>query len=325
MMRFMKAGFIHFCGATVLWFLPVVFGAETDDRGPLRAINEHPLEIPLISWHLQDTRPISLHKWKWTANLAYSNIYKNDGFGQSQLIIDDEPLRFDLAISYGFARRWDAEVQVGAFRYSGGFMDEFIRKFEGAFGFPTRGQQGGINDQFQFLLIWKGRTFMDRRGSLSGFGDTRILIRRSLGMHGGWSFGAVAALKLPTGKKGLGSGGSDAGFGITSKYARGRWRFRSELDALFSSDLLGIPTRNRADLKLGVEFVCPKISFLMQTDIRGHAITWGKSTLEDSPRQVSVGIGFSKPAGIAHQIYITEDLSRVSPDVTFGYTLVWGK
>jgi hypothetical protein len=305
------------------WILPASYGAESLDRGTLRAVNEHPLEIPLLSWHLQDTGLVSRHKWKWTANFAYSNIYKSDAAGNSQVIIDDEPLRSDLAATYGFASRWDVEFQISTFRYSGGFMDEFIRNFEGSLGFPTRGQQSGINNQFRFLLVRDGQVIIDRTRSLYGLGDTRILVRRFLGAIRGWSFCTIGAVKLPTGKEGLGSGGTDAGLGIAVKYTRGRWRLRSELDGLFTSALLGIPTRNRADFKFGLEYARTKFSFLMQTDMRGHAVNWGKNTLDDQPRQICFGVKFSNPKSMTHQIYMTEDLSRVSPDVTFGYALEW--
>jgi hypothetical protein len=325
MMHRMQAKLGLLTSAILFWFLPVSFSAESAERGTLRALNEHPLETPLLSWHLQDTRLASRHRWKWTANFAYSNIYKSDAIGNSQVIIDNEPLRSDLAVTYGFATKWDAELQISAFRYSGGFMDEFIRSFEGSFGFPTRGQQSGVNNQFRFLLIRDRQVIIDRTSSLYGLGDTRILVRRFLGARGGWSVCTIGAIKLPTGKKGLGSGGPDAGFGIAAKYVRGRWGLRSELDALFTSELFGIPTRSRADFKFGIEYARTKVSFLMQTDMRGHAIAWGKNTLDDPPRQICFGVKFSGPIGVAHQIYMTEDLSRVSPDITFGYALEWGR
>jgi hypothetical protein len=303
--------------------LPLTLCAQQDDRGTLRGINEHPLETPLLSWHLLDTRLVQQHKWRWTVNLAYSNIFKHDSVGRSEVYIDSEPLRLNFAASYGFAPKWDAEVQVSAFRHSGGFMDAFIRRFENAFGVPTRGSQSGVNNQFRLLLIRDDTAIVDHSGSMTGFGDTRILVRRSLSAREGLSICAVGALKLPTGTKFFGGDGPDAGLGIVAKYAHGRWRLRSELDALFTSSFLGLPAKNRADLKCGVEYMRSKISFMLQTDFRSHAFTWGKNTLDDPPMQAYMGIKFAGPSRLVHQIYVAEDLSRQTPDVTFGYAMEW--
>ncbi|MEW6365053.1 MAG: DUF3187 family protein [Acidobacteriota bacterium] len=297
--------------------------AEPTDRGPLLNINEYPLESIFLSWPLLDPEPVPRGRHEFTVGLVSSNFFRHDVGTEGEVYLDGESLRLNLGARYGLADRWDAELQISLIRYGGGVLDGPIRSFERFFGFPHRGPQSGVNNQFRYSITRDGDAVIDRGGAYGGLGDTRILLRRSLGEAARFSYGAVAAVKLPTGQKGLGSGGVDAGLGVLGKYVEGRWRFRGEVDAILMSDFEEIPARNRMELKLGLEYVRGRLSLYLQTDFKGSAITWGKRQLDKAPGQATVGVKFAKPANVMHQIFMIEDLTRTSPDITYGYAVEW--
>lgn len=291
----------------------------------MRNLNEHPLETVFLAWPLQDTRTIEPHRLRWTLGLSYSNILKKDmTVGAvdtvNEVYVDAEPLRLDFSTTYGFSPGWDAQVQISLFRYSGGFLDGFIRAFEQRIG-AIRRDPSAPSDQFKFFIRRRGQTVIDRSGVLGGFGDTRIIVRRELRGTDRWSAAAVGAVKIPTGEDGLGSGGFDVGGGLAVLYVGERWRTRAELDGVLLSDFQKIDAHNRIDFKLGVEYARRRFSLYVQTDLRSRAITWSKGTLDELPMQIALGAKFTRPAGFLHQVYLVEDLSRVSPDVTFGYAV----
>ncbi len=296
------------------------------DRGPLRLINEYPLEIIFLAWPLQDPGLSPPGQWMWSADLSLSNTYKDERSDSAPIVIADvESFRLSFGVSRRLAPRWQAGVQFNFLNYGGGFLDPFIRGVEKHLWFRRRQTDRGQDNQFRYLLRWDGHTVIDKSGgSYSGLGDTQLLLKRDLGpLNRPWSFAAVGAFKIPTGRVGLGSGGVDAGLGIAARYQKTRWKFRGEIDAVVLSDFKDIPTNNRAVLKFGVEYVRTRFSLYLQSDLRSRAITWGKGTLDESPFLFALGGKFAKPANVVHQIYIIEDLSRVSPDVTLGYGIEW--
>ena len=75
----------------------VPVGADSG-RGPLRSLNELPLETLFLAWPLMDPDTVQPGRWEWTAAVALTNVIEHEVVDDStEVFIDAEPLRLDFA------------------------------------------------------------------------------------------------------------------------------------------------------------------------------------------------------------------------------------
>jgi hypothetical protein len=146
----------------------------------------------------------------------FVEISKNKPKGE-EIVLDGESTRITLDLRYGVARRMELGIQIPYVTVSGGFLDTPIERFHSATGAGQGLRPVEPRNRLLYYYENNGKMLFYRNNSIQGLGDIRL--------SGGWQLyqepsAAVAlraSLKLPTGERFLGSGGTDLALWLTTR------------------------------------------------------------------------------------------------------------
>jgi len=149
---------------------------------------------------------------------AYSNVFETGTSSTNSFIADMEIWR--LALNAAYALRDDLEVglEIPFLQLWHGFLDPFIQDFHNFFGLPNGGRKQFPDNQYHFSFAANGKTIYNVNSQTMNLGDITLHLKQHVLDEGrinpavAWFFD----FKIPTGQisRGLGSGGTDYGFGL---------------------------------------------------------------------------------------------------------------
>ena len=319
----------------VLGLLFDLHPAQGVEITPFSTQNQSPLVIIYGLPSIGEPSLVPAGKVDGRFTLDFANNFieiSKDKPGGEEIVLDGESTRATLDIRYGAARRVELGIQIPYITVNGGFLDSFIEGFHNAIG--AGGGVRPLEPRNRFLYYYEkdGKMlFYHRDNSLEGLGDIRL--------SGGWQWyeepsGAVAlraSLKLPTGERFLGSGGTDLALWVT---ARKYFKAGSGRIAVFGgAGILGmtegnlLPDQQRSlvwfgnvgagwsplswlALKLQIDGYTP---FYKNTDLRPLSFNAALLTFGGT-------VAFSRRT--TFDLAITEDIEySTAPDVVFHFAL----
>lgn len=189
--------------------------------GPLGTINTSPLALNFYQFPTDHPFTTPKGRFQIKTILNYSNVF--EGYGQQErgdpfrLLMDTEIFNHRVWISYGVTDRIEIGIELPWGFYHGGFLDWVIYHFHHAFSLPQVGRQRVAFGQNRYSMTEfdTESPFFEANSFDAGLMDIALLAKAQL-LRSPFDFAVRGALKLPTGsrRKGLGSGGVDAGIGV---------------------------------------------------------------------------------------------------------------
>jgi len=120
-------------------------------------------------------------------------------------------------------------------------MDDFLRSYHNAFGFPDYGRSNRPDNEFLYEVRRNGVLVIKGESGRIGIGDIKLTLKKPI-LKGDPAVSIRADVELPTGdaKKGYGSGGIDAGFAVLiDKKLSEKFKAYGNLGVVFPGDLRG--------------------------------------------------------------------------------------
>jgi hypothetical protein len=142
---------------------------------------------------------------------AAANSFAFSNSGREDIYLDGETHRVALRLRRGFAEGWEWTLELPWISHSGGQLDGFIIRWHDLFGLPQGGRDQAERDQLRFSYRRDGIERVRLLEPVSGAGDMRIGLGKSLSRDARRPLALRAELKLPTGdpQRLTGSGAAD--------------------------------------------------------------------------------------------------------------------
>ena len=179
--------------------------------GPLQVKNQFPLFLTVDSPRLESASA----QTSFTARFSYSSVYMVHSSASWIVNLDMEVADLDLGYRKDIPGLFELGIEVPFLSFSSGFMDDFLRGYHSAFGFPDYGRSSRPENDFLYEVRYKGDPVIRGRDGRIGLGDIRLSAKREI-----WSGDPLVSLRaeveLPTGdaSAGFGSGDFDTGLAL---------------------------------------------------------------------------------------------------------------
>ena len=307
---------------------------ERPFSGPLVMRNDSPLYQPLGSAALPARAAVAA-PGHWSAELGYldsNNIVdQNNSAVTDRVIVDGEMQRVELTLRYGLRDRWELGATVPYLAFVGGYMDDFIDSFEGAFGLTTpRARRIRDAGQVRYLFRINGQNLIDRDAAFQGLGDLPLFVTYRWRNEPGGLLPRVAlrgVLKCPTATDPLlGNGRVDAGLGVTAEQPLGRRvRLLGALDVTSAHLPLALKTVDIDPVVvsgwLGFEqFLTDRASWKAQISLATNPypkFDRDMTTLNTPPMGIGLGWVYRLFPKTAVKLAVIENLDQAWPDFSW--------
>jgi len=247
-----------------------------------------------------------------------------------ELHIDGETASVVLDARYGFAPRWDVQLELPWIQHSRGQLDSVIDSWHDLWGTSTGGRSSSPPDQLRYYYRAPDNAF-DLPDKVSGVGDITLALNRELMRTEKSLLSARLGYKFASGRESnfLGSGGDDVFISLNvSGVDLGGWPlgWHGQIGYLRagSSDLLGSQQEKNLWFA-GVSFdwaVRDSLSLLAQLDSHAAPLDSDITALGSEAFLLSLGMRWRFTQQWSMDFSLIEDV-RVStaPDVTFQASL----
>jgi hypothetical protein len=297
-------------------------------RKPLRNRNQFAPALLFIALEPERATVLGKGDRRLGLNFDYSNILVSQHTNGEELFVDAEYLRSDFRFETGLGEGIDVRVSIPFTIMYGGFLDGFISAFHRTFGLPNAGREKFPNNEFHYLYRKDGEPALDRSDSAAAFGDLTFQIKKALISETRNELAVRAAIKLPTGSKGNLTGSGKTDFALGFLWSRVGQRFGGYFNINFA--LLGNPdgldTRNHFSFMGALDWrFKPTLTAVIQYDHQERFLRSEIPVLDQSGRQLVLGLRWRRSPRNHFEWRFTEDLSTTSPDLTFGFqwTIHW--
>jgi hypothetical protein len=308
---------------------------EEQWRAPLTNRNQFPLAVLFLSLEPSGTRLLPRGASSFALDFSYSNIITLRESAEETLVLDLEMLRTLVRWELGLGRGFQVGAALPLYALHGGFLDGVISGFHEAFDLPNSVRRREPDGLFRYQYRRKGVLLFERDEGGVAVGDLTLSLRRSVLASPRGELVARVALKLPSGSPegASGSGAADWGFGLVA--SRRAKRIGGYLNA--SYHLLGNPSqlpslmpKNYLALSGAADFPFRRnLSFVAQVDYLSPFLESQISTLDEGALQLALGLRYHRSQRFTFEWRFTEDLSKASPDITFGFRVEmypgWGE
>lgn len=296
-------------------------------RKPLANQNQFPLALLFLSLEPTGTQVLPRGESVFTFDFSYSNTITIRDSPVENLVLDLESLGSVFRWEIGLGRGLQTGVAVPLYALQGGFLDGFISRFHEAFDLPNSVRRREPNGLFRYQYRRNGEVLLDRQEGGAALGDVVLSVRRSLLASAQGELLARAAVKLPTGspRRASGSGAADLGFGIVA--SRKAKRVGGYFNA--SYHLLGDPSevpelrpRNYLSLSGAADFPFRRtLAAVLQVDYLSPFLESRIPVLDSGAFQLALGLRYHRSERFTFEWRFTEDLTKTSPDITFGFRI----
>ena len=301
---------------------------ESDDgwRGPVANRNQFPPAFLFLSLESERARALKKGAGTVLANFDYSNILVLQQTDSETLEIDLESLRALLQGRLGLGRDFEIAASLPVYWMHGGFLDPFISGFHHAFGLPNRVRDIEPENVFRYEWRVDGTPILGAEKGFAALGDVTVQVKRAITWNqlGPTELAARTAIKLPTGSRDnlAGSGGTDVGFGVALSRVGRRVGGFFNLSYHITSDLDEVRSENFFSWMAAVDWrFKPNLAAILQYDEFRPVLESNIGVLEQSGRQIVLGLRWRQSERIHFEWRFVEDLSTTSPDFTLGFQI----
>jgi hypothetical protein len=217
-------------------------------EGPLQVKNQFPLFLDVDAPFMEAA---SIEN-SFSANFLYSSVYLVRESSGWSMGLDMEIAELDLRFRKNIKDFIEVGVDLPFLSFNSGFMDDFLRSYHNAFGFPDYGRSNRPDNEFLYEVRRNGVLVIRGESGRIGIGDIKLTLKKPI-LKGDPAISIRGDVELPTGdaKKGYGSGSIDAGFAVLiDKKLSEKFKAYGNLGVVFPGDLRG---HERVELR---EFLC---------------------------------------------------------------------
>lgn len=295
-------------------------------RRPLANRNQFP---PALLFLVLEPERATVHprgEAFFAVDFAYSNIVSISYAPTETLVVDLESIRFLLGGQVGLGKGFEVGATLPVYYFYGGVLDGVISGFHEAFGLPNAIRRREPEGAFRYRYQVSGAPVLERTTSVFASGDATVSMKKAVPLSGATELALRAAVKFPTGSRELvsGSGTTDFGFGVAASRV-GR-RVGGYLNV--SYQILGDPaplaleSRNYLSVSAGADVrLKTNLVFAFELDHLGRFLKSNLPVLDRDALQLVFGFRYRRSERFIYEWRFTEDLSRTSPDFTFGFRL----
>ncbi len=294
-------------------------------RTPLRSRNQLP--TALFFAHLPPDRATVLAPGTmvWRLDFDYSNILRRSNGGRELLSLDAEYLRADVGANFGLPGEFELGVSVPGFAYTGGALDPVIDAFHRMLGLATTVRSRTARGQLRYLYRHDDRIVFEGNEPTSSIGDVSFELKRQMVRSGPYAVALRGIVKLPSGSTSQlsGSGAADYGVGVAMDRVGSRVGFFLNANHYFLGTSGSLPARDYTSAMAGVDVrIRPRLLVNAQVDWMTPFLESDLKEMQGVASQLSFGLRFLQSQRFGYEWRFTEDLSRASPDFTFGFQTV---
>ena len=294
-------------------------------RAPLRARNQLP--TALFFAHLPPDRATVLAPGTmvWRFDFDYSNILRQSNGGRELLSFDAEYLRADLGANFGLPGEFELGVSVPGYAYTGGVLDPVIDGFHSLLGLATTVRSRTTRGQLRYLYRRDDTVFFEGNEPTSSIGDVSFELKRQMVRSGPYAVALRGIVKLPSGstEQLSGSGAADYGVGVAIDRLGSRVGFFLNANHYFLGSTGALPARDYSSAMAGFDIrIWPRLLVNAQVDWMTPFLESDLREMQGLASQISFGMRFLQSPRFGYEWRFSEDLSRASPDFTFGFQTV---
>ena len=294
-------------------------------RAPLRARNQLP--TALFFAHLPPDRATVLAPGTmvWRFDFDYSNILRQSNGGRELLSFDAEYLRADLGANFGLPGEFELGVSVPGYAYTGGVLDPVIDGFHRLLGLATTVRSRTTRGQLRYLYRRDDTVFFEGNEPTSSIGDVSFELKRQMVRSGPYAVALRGIVKLPSGstEQLSGSGAADYGVGVAIDRLGSRVGFFLNANHYFLGSTGALPARDYSSAMAGFDIrIWPRLLVNAQVDWMTPFLESDLREMQGLASQLSFGMRFLQSPRFGYEWRFSEDLSRASPDFTFGFQTV---
>ena len=294
-------------------------------RAPLRARNQLP--TALFFAHLPPDRATVLAPGTmvWRFDLDYSNILRRSNGGRELLSLDAEYLRADLGANFGLPGEFELGVSLPGYAYTGGVLDPVIDGFHRLLGLAATVRSRTTRGQLRYLYRRDDTVFFEGNEPASSIGDVSFELKRQMVRSGPYAVALRGIVKLPSGstEQLSGSGAADYGVGVAIDRLGSRVGFFLNANHYFLGSTGALPARDYSSAMAGVDIrIRPRLLVNAQVDWMTPFLDSDLTEMQGLASQISFGMRFLQSPRFGYEWRLSEDLSRASPDFTFGFQTV---
>jgi len=258
---------------------------------------------------------------------AAASSYAFSHSNREDIFLDGETHRVALRLRHGFAEGWEATLELPWVSHSGGQLDGLIIRWHKLFGLPQGGRDRVDRDRLLYSYRRDGVERVRLDGPVSGAGDARVGVGRSLSRDERGALALRAELKLPTGDPSrlTGSGAADIALWVSGASTVPRTQTWSVFGGaglawLGRGDVLPeMQHRSIPFASAGIGWrAVPRLAFKVQVD--AHRALYAQSDMPELGHTavlLALGGSLAIGAGSEFEFVVLEDLAVESvPDVT---------
>jgi hypothetical protein len=302
---------------------------------PISMVNASPVQLLFLQAPPDRAKTLSRGTGRLTVSNSLTNtLLVEDDPGPAAGIIDMEMLRTTVDFNYGLSDRIEVNLSLPLALSGGGILDDFILDVEQAFGNARKVREEESPGQYHFDIRRGGRRVIGSDDRATGPGDVALRLKTLLFQEGD-AMPAVAArlgLKLPTGRRsrGLGSGGTDVGFGLLLEKHFGSVAAFLNADVIFPGDIDDpeVDAETFYQAMFGMSYAFTDVwSASAQVAYTSRPFSGtGLTMLDRRIVDLLLGVTYQHPDGFFVQAGTMEDIvdsADAGADITFFLNLGW--
>ncbi len=311
------AGMVLVCGANAVEASP--------GKGPVQVYNRFPPHLMFLTPGFESPGLVPAGKINLSVAADYSSVYVNEKSRTWSVLMDMEMAVFDLGLEYGVLEWFSLSMDLPFASMNSGFLDGFIEGYHDAFGLAGYGREGRPENKFAYYMHKDGRKWFRSESGGIHMADASLcakipLLEEKRGSPLAASFSY--RIKFPCGneEKGLGSGGLDHGFFVSSKFTLGPVITYLSPGMIMLSDPhiqgMDISLNNIYSLFAGWEYILnEEWSLLAQLNYYTSPFRdTGIPQLDENTMEMSLGFIYELTGGLQLEFAFCEDLTRSAPD-----------
>jgi hypothetical protein len=261
--------------------------------------------------------------WAFASDFNWSSSAIAQGNETETLIVDAETRELRFAAARGFGGRFAFQLQI-PYRYTGaGALDGFIDGWHDAFGLPEGARRALPEDELRIIYERDGTRSLNRRSSISGFGNVTADLGYQLIDTPGRSLAGWLSAKLPSGDTDrFVNSGVDLSLTMAGeRRLNDRWSVFGQLGATYLSDS-DVLTQQRHIVWSGLAGIGARTwrNLQLKLQVDAHTAVFDNTRLDflGDAAILTVGGSYELDSGWLIDIGVSEDIAvEASPDVVF--------
>ncbi|MGA1870371.1 MAG: DUF3187 family protein [bacterium] len=289
------------------------------EKGPLHARNHFPPHLMFLKPMPDSPLPAPPHHLKMTLDIDYSSVFLDEHSAEWDVLIDLEMTVVTISLEYGLTEWSSMSLEMPFVSMSDGFLDSFLETYHTTFQFPNYGREKRPKNDFAYSIKKNGQEWFTPEVGDYHSADS-ILAFKVHGPSTSFSY----RLKIPTGdeKRGVGSGHSDHGFFLSTKFSLPPLSIYVNPSLILLSDpkTLGpdISVKNIFGLFGGAEYIFNK-SWSALSQLNYYTSPFENThinQLDTDSLEITFGLIYSAGSDMNLEFGFSEDLFKAAPDFT---------